>query len=186
MSYADSPSFGNKPHPGGKFNNLVGPKVDPASPWKADTNPGTMNTITYRTSKNDGKLQACGAWKNIYTYGEKNEMYWGMKNGGAMDMYTGARIYTNANSDGPGVDVSSNPTSYTMADLADWGVKVWEDPNADNGSGDGGAGQGGDGTGDDGAETKPTTEAGTGDVGTCGGAAALLSAATAIAAMMAF
>lgn len=189
LSYSDSAQFGNDPSmggaPSGKFTELSGPTVDPDSPWKADTNPATKNT-TYRTSKSDGKLQSCGAWKNIYTYGVKNEMYWEMKEAGAMDMYTGVRSYADANRNGPGVTVFSDPTSYTMADLADWDVKVWVDPNPDNGSGDGGAGEGGDGTGEGGAETKPTTEAGTGDVGTCGGAAALLSAATAIAAMMAF
>jgi len=188
LSYSDSAQFGNDPSmggaPSGKFTELSGPTVDPDSPWKADTNPATKNT-TYRTSKSDGKLQSCGAWKNIYTYGVKNEMYWEMKEAGAMDMYTGVRSYADANRNGPGVTVFSDPTSYTMADLADWDVKVWVDPNPDNGSGDGGA-EGGDGAGEGGAETKPTTEAGTGDVGTCGGAAALLSAATAIAAMMAF
>lgn len=131
-------------------------------------------------------MQKCTAWKNIYMYGVKNEMYWMMKNaGGVMDFHTGVRTYNSMEAGSAGVTVYSLPTEYTMADLTEWGVKVCTDcEDTDGGEGkDGKDGDGKDGTDGDG-EKPEDKDAGT--EGTEGGAAALMAAATAIAAMLAF
>lgn len=144
---------------------------------------------TYKSTKSGDKIQACGAYKNIYTYGVKNEAYWQMKEAGSMDMLTGVRLYRDENTNPAGVDVYVLATPYALQSADLWDVKPWVDPNPPSNGGDNTNGGGQNGAGGDGGDgTKAATDgtAGTGDVGTCGGAAALLSAATAIAAMMAF
>ena len=125
----------------------------------------------------------CTAWKNIYMYGAKNEMYWMMKEAGPIEFSTGVRVYSNLDKTSAGVTVYSLPTEYTMADLTDWDVKPCTDCD-DKDGGDGKDGDGKDGT--DGDGEKPKDKDADGTEGTEGAATALMAAATALAAMLAF